>query len=172
MSDSGHTGCVGSMIAVVAFEQTWRRREIEPKFVVGNGSELEVRYAQLEKRNQVLEASLHNERKVNKELEADLQTAVNEGIKYRDHLACMLDLREKDAKEQENVKQKDAGERQWRAAIATSLEEAEKNLEQERTKVHALQDEITAYVEKVICWSSCSRECHPIFIMSVVCKRL
>ena len=112
--------------------------------MVGSGSELEVRYAQLEKRNQVLEASLHNERKVNKELEADLQTAVKEGIKYRDHLARMLDLREKDTKEQENAKQKDKDERHQRAAMATSLHEAERALEQERSKVLS-----SAYLEKL-----------------------
>ena len=73
--------------------QTWRRREIEPKVPKPKvpESELELRYSQMEKRVQVMECSLANERKINKELEADLQTAVNEGIKYRDHLARMLD---------------------------------------------------------------------------------
>ena len=67
-----HTHTLTSSVA-----QTWRKREIEPKSVRESvaGSELELRYQQLEKRVKVMEASLADERKLNKELETDLQTA-------------------------------------------------------------------------------------------------
>lgn len=134
------------------------------------GSEIELRYQQLEKRVKVMETSLADERKLNKELEADLQTAgtnqccvyssaysslltatktqltahlVDEGIKYRDHLARMLDIREKDARAQGNIKsQNEKEEAAHNATLKASLREAEKVVEFERADALRLQTEV------------------------------
>ena len=95
------------------------------------------------KRLEVMEASLAAERKINKELEADLQTAVNEGIKYRDHLARMLEIREKDERAQKNIKsQQDDDDRMQNATLVASLKEAEKAVQFERAEALRLQSDI------------------------------
>jgi hypothetical protein len=125
--------------------QVWRKREIEPKLEASSvpGSDVELRFAQLQKRLQLMEASLEDERKVNKELEADLQTAVKEGIKYRDHLALMLDIREKDTRAQENIRSRhEQDEARQNATLEASLKEAEKSVEFERAEAQRLQKEL------------------------------
>lgn len=127
--------------------QTWRKRDIEPKYETcrAAGPELELRYQQLEKRVKVLEESLDNAQRINKELEVDLQTAINEGIKYRDHLACMLDIREKDAKAQGNIKTAQEKENAAQGAtLLASLKKAEEEVEFERSRVLNLQNEVNA----------------------------
>jgi hypothetical protein len=129
--------------------QTWRKRDIEPKYEAcrAAGPELELRYQQLEKRVKVLEESLDNAQRINKELEVDLQTAINEGIKYRDHLACMLDIREKDAKAQGNIKTAQEKENAAQGAtLLASLKKAEEEVEFERSRVLNLQNEVNALV--------------------------
>ena len=144
---------------VAAAGQVWKKREIEPKFETssvpgsgsGSGSDLELRFAQLQKRLQVMEASLEDERKVNKELEADLQTAVKEGIKYRDHLALMLDIREKDARAQENIKSKhEQDEARQNATLVASLKEAEKSVEFERAEAQRHRTENSSLSAQVL----------------------
>lgn len=107
------------------------------------GPDVEMRFAQLQKRLQLMEASLEDERKVNKELEADLETAVKEGIKYRDHLALMLDIREKDSRAQENIRSRhEKDEANQNAMLEASLKEAEKSVEFERAEAQRLQKEL------------------------------
>jgi len=151
-SDAKRSFVRGSYSHAHQFVQGWRKREIEPKVQASSlpGSELEVRYAQLEKRQNILEASLEDERRINKELEADLQDAVHEGIKYRDHLARMLDIREKDTKAQENLKyRQEQDESRQNAALLASLREAEKAVEFERSEALRLQNGLAAYETKV-----------------------
>jgi len=129
--------------------QTWRKRDIEPKYETcrAAGPELELRYQQLEKRVKVLEESLDNAQRINKELEVDLQTAINEGIKYRDHLACMLDIREKDAKAQGNIKTAQEKENAAQGAtLLASLKKAEEEVEFERSRVLNLQNKVSSLV--------------------------
>ena len=133
------------LVLTICSIQTWRRREIEPKIANPKTaeSELEVRYLQMEKRMEVMEASLAAERKINKELEADLQTAVNEGIKYRDHLARMVEIREKDERAQKNIKSKqDHDDKVQNATLAASLKEAEKSVQFERAEALRMESEI------------------------------
>jgi hypothetical protein len=90
-----------------------------------------------------MESSLANERKINTELEADLQTAVSEGIKYRDHLARMLEIREKDERAQQHIKiAQDQDEKTQTTTLAASLKEAEKSVQLEREEARRLQKEI------------------------------
>ncbi len=141
----GHKDGPPPLTPVAVAGQVWKKREIEPKFGASSvpGSDVELRFAQLQKRLQLMEASLEDERKVNKELEADLQTAVKEGIKYRDHLALMLDIREKDTKAQENIRSKhDQDEARQNATLEASLKEAEKSVEFERAEAQRLQKEL------------------------------
>ena len=134
-------------------ETTLRARGIQPTFHPGSipATELELRYAQMEARVKILQSSLEEERKINKDLEADLQTAVEEGIKYRDHLARLLDLREKDAKGQSHMKMQQVQDHEAKrnAMLKASLLEAEKAADCQRGEALKLQREVDELNAKV-----------------------
>ena len=53
----------------------------------------------LEKRVKILEERLNDSQKINQELEIDLRTAINEGIKYRDYLSRISDPHDQNARD-------------------------------------------------------------------------
>ena len=51
------------------------------------------------KRVKILDKSLNDTQKINQELEIDLRTAINEGIKYRDYLSRISDPHDQNARD-------------------------------------------------------------------------
>jgi chromosome segregation ATPase len=58
--------------------------------------ELEMKVEQLEAKVKLLESGIDLSRKANEELEADLGTALEDGVRYRDSLSKMIEIRERE----------------------------------------------------------------------------
>jgi hypothetical protein len=59
-----------------------------------DGSDFEFRLHQLQSKEALLESSLNEQRQINLDLESDLKIALAEGIKYRDSLKKIIEIRE------------------------------------------------------------------------------
>jgi hypothetical protein len=112
------------------------RRSTAASYRGGGYAEQDLRIQVLESKVELLQTALDESRGYCAELENDLKTAIGEGVKYRDSLKKIIELREREASKRS---QEDEEAKKELSFLTGALESTKSQLDEERKESAALR---------------------------------